>query len=142
YVSRSSSVVGPYEPIAALSGNSSSYTDNTVSDESSYYYVVGAAPGLSDNHSNVATATTVLAPPANLHAAVATANDVSDITFDWLNQSLASYNFVLERKDPGSDDFAVVVPDTYGNSIQDSGLIDGATYQYRARTKDAAGNLS
>jgi chitodextrinase len=78
--------------------------------------------------------------PGNL---VATAIGVSQLHLSWTasTDNVAVAGYLMERQDPGNQSFVQVGTST-DTSYNDTGLVAGSSYSYRARATDAAQNLS
>ena len=143
-VKRSTVAGGPYTQIASGVGISG-YTDNSVNNGTTYYYVVSAVD-TSDNESgtsNEASATPLdTTPPAAPTGLVATAGD-GTVSLDWTDNAepdLASYN--VNRSVVAGGPYTQVATGGGVSSYTDTGLINGTTYYYVVTAVDTAGNES
>ena len=132
--------------IATVSGTS--YTDSGLSPQTAYAYRVRAtdAAGNLSPYSNVANAATLAdtTPPTVPAGVVVSAVVGGQVKLIWLasTDDVGVTGYIVERcSGTGCTGFARVgvVADT---SFADVGLTANATYRYRVRAKDAAGNLS
>lgn len=75
--------------------------------------------------------------PGNL-----TATDGGIINLSWTSatDNMGVTNYLIERQEPGALEFTLL-NSTTGTTYTDSAVMDGATYSYRVRAIDAAGNL-
>ena len=134
YVKRSTSS-GTEMQIAAQSATA--YSDNSVSNGTTYYYVVSAynSYGQSANSAEVNATPAVPPPPA---PAGLTANVVdSQVALTWPSSSGAtSYN--VKRSTTNGNGFAPIL-NTTGTNFTDSGLTNGTTYYYVVSAVSSAG---
>lgn len=122
-VKRSEVAGGPYVTIATVSTNS--YTDNTVVNGTTYYYVVSAIDGANESaNSNEVFAMPPVSTPANL---IAIAGD-SQVSLSWdAVNSVSGYN--VKRSESLGGPYTVIDTTTTNNYI-DSSVINGRTYYY------------
>jgi hypothetical protein len=134
YVKRSTSS-GTEIQIAAQSATA--YSDNSVSNGTTYYYVVSSynSYGQSANSAEVNATPAVPPPPA---PAGLTANVVdSQVALTWPSSSGAtSYN--VKRSTTNGNGFAPIL-NTTGTNFTDSGLTNGTTYYYVVSAVSSAG---
>jgi hypothetical protein len=132
YVKRSTSS-GTEIQIAAQSATA--YSDNSVSNGTTYYYVVSSynSYGQSANSAEVNATPAVPPAPAGL-----TANVVdSQVALTWPSSSGAtSYN--VKRSTTNGNGFAPIL-NTTGTNFTDSGLSNGTTYYYVVSAVSSAG---
>src|SRR5437879_4497112 len=132
YVKRSTSS-GTEIQIAAPSATA--YSDNSVSNGTTYYYVVSSynSYGQSANSAEVNATPAVPPAPAGL-----TANVVdSQVALTWPSSSGAtSYN--VKRSTTNGNGFAPIL-NTTGTNFTDSGLTNGTTYYYVVSAVSSAG---
>jgi hypothetical protein len=124
-IKRSTTAGGPYTTIATnVSGTS--YVDNTVTNGTTYYYVVTAVNGTAESaNSNEAPATPIVSAPINL---IAIAGN-SQVTLSWGSVSTATgYN--VKRSTTAGGPYAVIASNVSTNSYVDSTVTNGATYYY------------
>jgi hypothetical protein len=125
-VKRSTTVGGPYLTIAT-NVTGTSYIDNTVTNGTTYYYVVTAVDGSSNEsaNSNEASATPIVSAPINL---IAIAGN-SQVTLSWGSVSTATgYN--VKRSTTASGPYAIIASNVTVNNYVDSAVINGTTYYY------------
>jgi hypothetical protein len=136
---RRSSSSGNYYASVATGVKGTSYTDVTLVNGTTYYYVVSAtnASGESGN-SNEATATPQ-APqvPPTPSGLTATAGR-KKITLSW-NASPGATSYTIKRATTSGGPFAQIAAGVTGTSYTNSGLRTGATYYYVVAAKNAAG---
>jgi acid phosphatase type 7 len=142
-VKRSLSASGPFTTIApGLAGTG--YVDNTVTNGTTYHYVVTASnSGGESSNSNVASATpegpqgTVPSAPTSL---TATALSKTQVRIDWTDTSGDETGFRIERalSDGAFVEVATVGPNT--TTFTNNGLKANKTYSYRVRAFNAVGN--
>jgi chitodextrinase len=132
-----------------ITTSATSYADTTLVTSNSYSYRVRAtdAAGNLGAYSNIASA--INAPPSDTQAPTAPANltasgGVGQIVLAWAASSdnVAVTSYLVERcLGVGCTSFAQIGT-TAGTGQTDSGLTASASYSYRVRATDAAGNLS
>lgn len=128
HVKRATTSGGPYTQMSAPT--SPGYTDSSVTNGTTYYYVVSAmnAAGESANSAEVAATpkgpTTPPAPPTNL---VATPGDTV-VTLTWTASTGAtSYN--VKRSTTNGGPYTTIASPT-SPTYTDTGVTDGTTYYY------------
>ena len=132
---------GPYATIApGITGTN--YTDNTVANGTTYYYVVSAVngDGESANSSEVSATPNPATPPAAPTNLSATANGKKKITLNW-TQSVSG-NIVsnrLYRATVNGGPYNVVATISAATSYQNNGLTSGTTYYYRVTAINNSG---
>jgi fibronectin type 3 domain-containing protein len=134
-VKRSTTSGGPYSTIA--SPTSAGYTDTTVSNGTTYYYVVSSmnTAGESMNSSQV-SATPKLLPPAAPTNLAATAGS-AQVSLTWTASSGAtSYN--VKRSTTSGGPYTQLATSTSA-SYTDSTVTNGTTYYYVVSAVNAAG---
>jgi hypothetical protein len=125
---------GSFVQIASVGANISSYSDTTVSPNTSYTYRVRATNSAGNSvYGAGASATTpqiVITPPSALSA---TLDGSTAVNLSWTDNSDNETGFLLERK-TGSGSYAVIATlDAGVTSYSDSGLATDTTYTYRVR---------
>jgi chitodextrinase len=140
---------GTFAVIARI-GFATTFSDTTVSPATTYRYQVRArsANDLVSGPSNTLLVTTpqgclLVPPPApgNLTARNVTATSVSLTWFVTAAPGCALTYQILRAADASGGAF-IQIGTSGGNSFTDVGLSPSTTYSYRARTRDADGNLS
>jgi hypothetical protein len=136
-VKRATKAGGPYTLLAAPT--TPGYTDSSVTNGTTYYYVVSAlnSAGESANSAEVSATpkgpSAPPAPPANL---VATAGDTV-VTLTWTASSGAtSYN--VKRSTTSGGPYTQIAAPT-STSYTDTSLTDGTTYYYVVSAVNSAG---
>jgi hypothetical protein len=137
--------------VAGGSGSTKTYTDSTVADSTTYWYRVRyfVTPSTFSTYSNEASNNSgVVCAPSNLTVtALVSACDRLNISF--LDNSLAEDEFRLERATAGGSCAAVfgqiavisASPGSGGTVLyQNTGLLGGVQYCYRARAYNLAFN--
>lgn len=116
------------------------YSDTAVTAGTTYFYRVRATSSVGNStYSNVASAAG-LTPPAAPSNLIATAASTTQINVTWqLNSTTGSGNAV-ERSTDGVNFTQIAVVDDTLTSYSDTGLTPGATYYYRVRVVNPAGN--
>ena len=134
---RSTTSGSGYSSIATAVATNS-YTDNTVTNGTTYYYVVTSAnPGGTSANSNEANALPMLPPtaPSSLVPTVGTAN----VKLDWIVSSglgTITYN-ILRSTTSGSGYASIGTAST--NTYTDLTSVNGTTYYYKITATNAGG---
>jgi len=129
---------GDFATLASLAANSTSYSDTTAVEATTYTYRVRAInSGANSDFSSEVSVTTPPAAPSGLTATTASA---SGITLVWTDNSGGETGYEIQRK-TGTGAFASVTT-TAANvtSYSDSGLAVETTYTYRVRATGSGGN--
>jgi fibronectin type 3 domain-containing protein len=137
-VKRSTTAGGPYAVIAS-NVSTNSYVDSTVTNGTTYYYVVTAVDGSSNESANShgASATPIVSAPINL---TATAGN-SQVALSWGAVSTAiGYN--VKRSTTAGGPYAVIASNVSTNSYVDSTVTNGTTYYYVVTAVDGSSNES
>ncbi|RMF96218.1 MAG: hypothetical protein D6734_04055 [Candidatus Schekmanbacteria bacterium] len=135
---RSTDVSAITTEIATVGKNIESYSDNTVTKNTTYYYQVVARNSAGDSsRTNIASATTPdtkPVAPTGLAATVSLSSGV-EITLTWNDNSDNEVGFVIERAKLGSTytEIASVGADVSTYTDNDSALVPGIVYYYRVR---------
>lgn len=140
-VKRGLAASGPFTPIVSgLTGTA--YGDNTVSNGTTYYYVVSASNTSGESpDSNVASATPQAPPPLPTAptALTATALSKTQASISWTDNANNETGFRIERSQGGAfTEIATVGVDA--TTFIDNGVKANKTYSYRVRAYNAAGN--
>lgn len=128
---------GAFEHITTLGTNSSTYTDSSLIDGTSYSYRVRAESSLPNPptfatnnayslYSNEATAVTPLNPPTGLSA---TTQSSSEISLSWTDNSNTEEGYRIERSSSNFVQIAEVGPNV--TAYSDTGLNPSTRYTYR-----------
>ena len=136
YVKRSTSS-GSETQIAAPS--TTAYTDNAVTNETKYYYLVSAvnSAGESANSAEVsATPTAPITPPAVPTGLQATAGN-AQVNLTW-NASAGATSYHVKRSTTAGSGYTQIGAPTTAN-FADSGLTNGTTYYYVVAAVNTAG---
>ena len=149
---RRAATVEPLSPANPLifsagpfAGTSFSNTGLTAGTSYSYRVRAADAAGNLSTYSNVATASTAAADitpptaPANLGASAAGAGQIN-LSWAASTDNVGVTGYQLERcQGAGCVNFALIATPA-GTTFSDSGLAGSASYSYRVRAGDAAGN--
>ncbi len=130
--------------VAAPAGTGTTYQDTGLTASASYSYRVRATDAAGDlsPYSNTASATT--APPSQPGTLTATAVSSSQVNLSWGASTGVLSGYLIERcQGVACTGFMQVAdPAGTGTTYQDTGLTASASYSYRVRATDAAGDLS
>ncbi|RLD15752.1 MAG: hypothetical protein DRI22_02075 [Caldiserica bacterium] len=133
---------GSYSVIATLPANTTSYSDTTVSAETTYYYRVKAHNSWGDSgYSNVVNITTPACgtPPAAPTNLTATPASSDTIELSWTDNSDNEDGFRIERKEAGGTYSEIATLPANTTSYTDTGLNPETTYYYRVRAYNSFG---
>jgi len=131
------------EIAGSLAANSTSYSDNALTSNTTYHYRVRASnTGGNSGYSNVANATTFQTVPADPTALTATAVSASQINLSWADNATNETGYKVERSLDGSTGWTEIAGSLAANSTSysDNGLNASTTYHYRVRANNVAGN--
>ena len=141
-VSRASSAAGPFVDRVVLGINVTSYRDNGLSANTTYYYKVRATNSGGDSaNSNTASAATLPTPPAAPSGLTATAMSASQINLAWTDNASNETNFVVARGTASGgpySDIATLAANT--TSYANTGLAANTTYYYVVRAVNGGGS--
>jgi acid phosphatase type 7 len=140
-VKRSTTSGGPYTTIAP-NVTGTNYTDTTVVNGTTYYYVVSAvnADGESANSSQVSATPNPATPPAAPTSLIASQSGKKKIALTWTQST--SPNVVsnrIYRATVSGGPYTVVATIAAATSYQNSGLTSGTTYYYRVTAINSSG---
>ncbi|AOT72590.1 fibronectin type III domain-containing protein [Geosporobacter ferrireducens] len=131
---------GNYVEIMILGANTTSYSDLGLSPNASYSYRVSAYNGGGNSgYSNEVSVKTEIAPsaPTNLSASVISN---SRIELSWTDRSNNETGFKIERKTGSGSYEEIATVGANKTGYTDTGLSSNATYTYRIRAYNSAGN--
>ncbi|MFV1884650.1 MAG: SwmB domain-containing protein [Balneola sp.] len=146
-VKRSTVQGGPYTQIGTVTDNESAsytYSDNTVSEGNTYYYVVTAIDGNSNESANSAEVSeTILSviptPPSNV-VATAIAGGNIEITFEDVNSPVGIDGYTIKRSTAEGGPYTQVGTVTDNESatytFTDNTVSNGTTYYYVISSTD------
>ncbi len=122
---------GPYATISAPGAVTlPTYTDNAVSNGTTYYYVISSVSGAGESANSPQVVATPMAAPA-APAGLAAAAGNAQVNLTWLSSpTAASYN--VKRALVNGGPYATISASgtVVGLSYTDSGLVNGTTYYY------------
>ncbi|MBN1145383.1 MAG: fibronectin type III domain-containing protein, partial [Bacteroidales bacterium] len=133
---RSSSNDGAYSEIGSVTSNITSFTDNLLSVNSTYFYKICAYNnvGISD-FSPILQATTLdLQIPAVPSSLTIDSKTKTSVTLRWIDNSSNEKGFRIYRSNSSTEGFSEIATVTANNnSYIDNSLLPGTTYYYRIR---------
>lgn len=132
----------PVATVGAVAGNGSTitYTDGTLSANTTYYYVVYAFNlGGDSASSNVENATTLPNPPAAPSVLRVSAVSQTSLQLFWIDNANNEDNYYVERSQDGASFALVQTLPANTEQYQDNGLAAATTYFYRVRAGNAGG---
>ena len=128
-----------WAPVVTVGQNVTGFTDSALSAATTYFYrVVAVRDGVDSVPSAVASATTILDPPA-IPTLTAQAQSSSEIVLTWSDVATET-GYRIERSDDGGTGWATI--GTAGQdvtSFTDAGLSPGTGYAYRVIAINAGG---
>jgi fibronectin type 3 domain-containing protein len=129
---------GNFVPLAVVSAGAITYTDTGLVPHSTYLYRVRSTNGGGDSApSNESSGLTLPAAPSQLAVAAISA---SQLELTWTDNNPSPPAVKIERSVDGSN-FSMVGTSAVGSTtFRDSGLTATATYHYRVRATNAAGD--
>lgn len=145
YVERSTDNA-TFSQVGSVGTNVTTYQDTGLAAATTYYYRVRAYnAGGTSAYSNTASATTQSTPtvpvaPSNLVAKAGASP--GQISLTWTDNSNNETGFYVERRRNGAPWSQIGSVGANVTTFNDSGLKSGATYTYRVRAYNSAGNSS
>ena len=143
-IERSLSATSGFEQIATLAANASTYQDNSVLDNTTYYYRVRAYEG-SDNsvYSNTASANTPF-EPINAPAALTVTVAGSAVQLSWTDNADNETSYRVERSSAESSGFSQIasLEANVGTYTDNLSVTSNTTYFYRVRAAKGTANFS
>ncbi|HQH50552.1 MAG TPA: fibronectin type III domain-containing protein [Candidatus Cloacimonadota bacterium] len=134
-VERKTGSTGTWSQIVVLGANTTTYTNSSLSQNTTYFYRVRAYNNnVNSDYSNEASATTLYATPAAPSNLRATAVSTSQIDLAWTDNSGVETGVKIERKTGSSGTWAQIA--TVGANVtaySNTDLAHGTTYYYRVR---------
>lgn len=122
-----------FNVVATLAANTTTYTDNSLAENTKYYYRVKAINNGGSSAYVTADATTPVSIPSTPTGLAATAVSSSSITLKWNDVSNNETGFEIVR-----DSFVFVVA-ANTSTYTDTDLVEGTMYSYKVRSKNSAG---
>ncbi len=122
---------------ALATPSTTNYTDNSVTNGTTYYYKVAASNGsCASVNSAEASASPVCTPPSVPGALTATAGD-AQVTLSWVASTPTPSSYTLQRKTGSGGTYATIASPTV-NSYTDTGLTNNATYYYKVSASNGS----
>jgi uncharacterized delta-60 repeat protein len=141
-IERSTANNASFSSIATIGANAISYTDNTATYSTTYYYRVkstnsGGSSAYS-NEANVTTAASAISTPTGLTAETLSS---SSIRLRWTDNSNNESSFSIHRSTDPTNNF-VEVAVTNANTVEysDINLLENKTYYYKIKAVGALGS--
>ncbi|MCP4137737.1 MAG: hypothetical protein GY754_42630 [bacterium] len=130
-----------FTEIGTAAANTTSYADNGVSPNSSYYYRVRAYNAVGDSsYSNTANATTPEVAPDAPDSLLATSVSAAEISLSWIDSANNETGFRIERSPDGSSFTEIGTVSANTTSCASTGLLSNTTYYYRVAAFNTAGD--
>ena len=143
-IERSLDGVGGWNQIAVLNADTLGLMDtvNIVPGTTYFYRIRATHPtGGDSDYSNLDDATTIQIAPAAPSNLVAAASSHTQINLTWTDNANNEASFILERSPDGVNDWTLLAtPPANATSYSDIGLTPLATWHYRIRATNSAGD--
>jgi len=139
---RSSELSGTYSEIATVTANVTTYTDNSLSPGTTYFYKLQAFNdiGSSEETSVQEAATLSRNPPAAPGNLSVTAYNIKSAELSWTDNSTNETRFEIERGGPDNlDNKIILYVNENTNNFTDNGLEPNSNYSYVVRAYNADG---
>ena len=138
-IERKTGAAGTFSEIQKVNPNVTTYTDNFLSEGTSYFYRVRALRSGGDSaYSNEVNGTTLPAAPSNL---TASSSSASGVNLSWTDNSAGEVGFkILRRASLGGTYTQVNTTGADITSITDAGLSESTTYYYRVTAFNDGGD--
>ena len=130
-----------YSLIQTTGAGTTTYTDNGLSEVTTYYYRVRAINLAGESaYSNVVSATTALNPPAAPTGLTAGTITTSSVQMTWTDVATNETSYVVQRSLNGSTYTTVGTLAASTTTFTDTGLDDNTPYYYRVYASNVTGN--
>jgi len=126
----------------SLGANTVSYTDASVTQNTTYDYQVRATGSSGDSAgSNILTVAVPLAPPAAPTNLIASTVSFNSVTLAWTDNAGNESSYLIERQAPGETGFTQIQQVGAGATTYiDPTVAASSIYSYRVRASNGAGN--
>jgi fibronectin type 3 domain-containing protein len=147
-VYRSTSAGGPFAALNASLLVASAYTDNAVTNGTTYYYRVTAVDTSGNESSNSSMASATPSAPDTTPPSAPTGLSASagngTVALDWSNNTESDLEgYIVYRATSAAGPYAALNSNPLGASAYaDNGVTNGTTYYYRVTAVDTSGNES
>lgn len=123
-----STISGNYVAVTPFTSATNGYTDSTVTNGTTYYYVVTAVKGSSESNQSSEVSSKPLVAPAGLSATAAT----TSITLNWTAVTGATGYTIYRSTTSGS--YGAALSTSATNSYTDTSVSTGVAYYYVVKT--------
>jgi fibronectin type 3 domain-containing protein len=135
-VKRSTVTGGPYTTIVS-NLTTISYTDTSVTNGTTYYYVVTGSNSVGESGNSNQASATPLGPPAAPGNLAATAGN-AQVSLSW-NASATATSYAVKRATVSGGPYTTVVSNLTTTNYTDTGLVNGTTYFYVVTASNSVG---
>jgi fibronectin type 3 domain-containing protein len=138
-VKRSDTAGGPYTVVSST-GTTTSFTDTSVVNGSTYYYVVTASNAVGESAASNEIAVTPNAPAVSPAAPTNLTGNASNnqASLSWTASS-GTTNYIVKRSNTAGGPYAVIGSTGTVTSFTDTNVVNGLTYYYVVTASNAVG---